>query len=89
MSTMQDQRRWLSLLAGNDGVVISHLVFIAINSLSDDLIAARRASAVGRALHMSALEAPPILARSAVDELTQLSCLLTTADCGRSQVIAP
>ncbi len=38
---MQDQRRWLALLTADDGAIVSHLVFIANNSLSDDLIAAR------------------------------------------------
>ena len=41
---MQGQQRWLSLLTGDDGAVVSHLVFIANNSLSDDLIAARWAA---------------------------------------------
>ena len=38
---MQDRKRWVTLLAGRDGAVIAHLVFIVNNSLSNDLIEAR------------------------------------------------
>ena len=37
---LQAQQRWLTLLTGNKGAVIAHLVFIVNNSLSDDLIEA-------------------------------------------------
>ncbi len=45
LQLMQDRQQWLTLLTGENGAHISHLVFLVNNSLSDDLIEARWADA--------------------------------------------